>query len=95
MIQPIPAKKVEDSEFSAVNVRMEVEGTPLEAPFTEEEIDLLNCKVTALNLNFYPLDKFRSLPLSFTRQVIFYLIHTQRNTTSCKIWNKPNKLIYN
>jgi hypothetical protein len=52
---------------------MEVEGTPLEAPFTQEEIDLLSCKVTALNLNFYPLDKFSPLPLSFARYFMFLI----------------------
>jgi hypothetical protein len=67
MIQPILVKQEDSNKFSAVNDRMEVEGTPLEAPFTQEEIDLLSCKVTALNLNFYPLDKFSPLPLSFAR----------------------------
>jgi hypothetical protein len=67
MIQPNQLKKADGIEFTAINGRMEVEGTPLEAPFTQEEIDLLSCKVTALNLNFYPLDKFSPLPLSFAR----------------------------
>lgn len=66
MVHPSLAKK-NDNELSGISVRMEVEGTPLEAPFTQEEIELLSSKVTAQNLNFYPLDKFSSVPLSFGR----------------------------
>jgi len=56
-----------DSGEVVIPCGLEIEGTPLEAPFTQEEMEMLNAKLTTLNLNFFPLDKFSPLPIAFAR----------------------------
>ncbi|CAB3360615.1 Hypothetical predicted protein [Cloeon dipterum] len=53
-------------------VGLEIAGCPLESPFTAEEMELLNSRLTVLNINFFPLDIYNPLPSKFARNILFW-----------------------
>ncbi|XP_059479597.1 uncharacterized protein LOC132199119 [Neocloeon triangulifer] len=70
-IDPLANVNSEKQEVVAP-VGLEIEGCPLECPFTEEEMDLLNSKLTTLNKNFFPLDIYTPLPVQLARNIMLW-----------------------
>ncbi|XP_065341445.1 uncharacterized protein LOC135940474 [Cloeon dipterum] len=63
-------------------VGLEIAGCPLESPFTAEEMEMLNSRLTVLNINFFPLDIYNPLPSQFARNILFW--YSTEITKFCK-----------